>query len=240
MTSNPQEDLFGEVILDELSDAKRFSAWMAEVIAPYFGERILEIGSGIGNISRQLPRTARITLSDCDPRYVELLRQQYADAADVEVRMVDLARDDDFGVLRAQYDCVICLNVLEHVQDDGAGLRRMRSALRPGGRLIVLVPQYPLLMSRMDRELGHFRRYRRRELTRKMAHAGLEIVTAFNFNALGLAGWLVNNRLLGRTTLGRSQLRIYDTLVPAMRRFERWFPHPGLSLVAVGRLPEVS
>ena len=143
-------DEFGESILNELQPAKRFSEWMYQVIEPYLGSKILEIGSGIGNISRQLPVSEKLTLSDYSEEYRVQLQETFRQNTTINIVEVDLTNDSSFTSIQGQYDSVICLNVLEHIEDDVGALKRMASVLEPGGRLVILVPQYQFLMSKMD------------------------------------------------------------------------------------------
>ena len=224
----------GHHILRSLSGARRFTQWMVGTLEPFMGQRILEIGSGIANISRQLPKRERLTLSDVDDEYLRLLEQAFRHYESVDVIRLDLESDAHFDPIQERYDTVLCLNVLEHVDDDVSALRRMASALEPGGRLVVLVPQHESLYSEMDRELGHFRRYRARDLTDKMSEAGLRVVHVQDFNAMGALGWFTSARLLGRKQMDTPSLKLYDVTVPIHGRLERWLPLPGLSVIAVG------
>jgi 2-polyprenyl-3-methyl-5-hydroxy-6-metoxy-1,4-benzoquinol methylase len=235
--SNREHDAFGESILKELESAIRFSEWMYDTIEPFLGNRILEIGSGIGNISRQLPVREKLTLTDYAPEYREMLRSTFGNNPAIDVRKVDLTAETDFVDLKAQYDSVICLNVLEHIEDDEGALRRMRSLLAPGGRLIILVPQYMLLMSEMDRLLGHYRRYSKQELRRKLTDIGLISVEIQNFNFLGSMGWFVSNTLGGNQSFGSKKITLFDMTVPIMKPIESWVPLPGLSVIGIGTVP---
>lgn len=227
-------DEFGAAILDELEPARRFSAWMYATIEPFLGTRILEIGSGIGNISRQLPVREFLTLSDYSDVYRKHLSDTFRIREHINIVGIDLTDNSTFEGLDGQYDSVVCLNVLEHIEDDQAALERMTRLLLPGGKLVILVPQYRFLMSKMDRMLGHFRRYNQKELRGKLEDAGLLVETVMNFNALGILGWYVNNILLGRSSLGTSNIRLFDAMVPVMRPLERFIPLPGLSVIGVG------
>jgi glycosyltransferase involved in cell wall biosynthesis len=232
------EERYGQAVLHSLSAARRFTSWSVQVIEPWLGQRILEIGSGLANISRQLPKREHLTLSDRDAEYLKLLRQGFEHFDMVDVVELDLERDEHFERVERRYDSIVCLNVLEHIADDRAALARMARLLAPGGRLILQVPQYQLLFSEMDRELGHQRRYDADELADKLAGAGLEVEGVQSFNALGTLGWLINARLLGRRNLSKVQLKVYDLLVPLMSRLERVLKLPGLSLIGVGKKAE--
>jgi SAM-dependent methyltransferase len=128
---------------------------------------------------------------------------------------------------------VLCLHVLEHVADPVAALRNARTALAPGGRVVLYVPQGPALESKLDRGLGYRRRYDRPTLERQLAEAGLSLQEARPFNRAGALGWWLNGRVLRRTRISRLQRKVFDVLVPLLTRVDRFLPWPGLGLVAV-------
>ena len=233
------EKHYGKGVLESLSQARRFSQWMVKTIEPYLGDRTIEVGSGIGNISRLLPKKESLTVSDLDAEYLEILDEIYGDNEIVDVAKLDIACDEDFAQLRDEpYDSVVCLNVLEHIEDDGAALRRMHTLLKPGGRLILLTPQYEWLYGSFDNHLGHHRRYQRKKLRQLLVSCGFRPEKMRNFNALAIPGWWLNACLLRRTTMGRYQIKFFDSLVPILRVLEYFLPHPGLSLISISKVPE--
>lgn len=233
------EERYGHSILSDLSRARRFNEWMAREIVPHLGRRILEAGAGIGNLSRHLPKRELLLLTDVEPQYLTMLEDAWRGNALVGVAKFDLTSDADAAALRErQLDTVVCLNVLEHIEDDAATLRRLRSLLAPGGRLVLLVPQHRWLFSAYDRALGHFRRYDRAGLRSLVESCGFRVSRLRGFNALAILGWWVNGRLLGRTKIGRVQLKLFDLCVPLMRLAETILPLPGISLVCVAEAVE--
>jgi SAM-dependent methyltransferase len=150
----------------------------------------------------------------------------------VEKRDATTLGDADLG---GPFDAAICFNVLEHIEDDAAALRAVRSQLRPGGHLCVLVPAHRALFGSIDRIVGHFRRYDRADLRHRVESAGLTVVDARYVNPLGAVGWLVSARVLRREHVPEGPLKAYDALVPALRAVDR-VPFPfGLSVWAVAR-----
>ena len=227
------EERYGHQILADLSLSQRFNRWIAKAIEPYLGQRILELGSGLGNISHHLPKRERLTVSDIDETYISLLADAYRDNALVKVVKLDLNSDADFEGLGEKYDTVVCLNVLEHIADEEAALRRIHSVLEPQGRLVLLVPQYEWLYGSYDQELGHFRRYERTDLEKKIEDSGFTIKDMKSFNSLAILGWGVNSRLMKRKNMGKVQLKLFDMMVPMLKPLEGVLPLPGLSLACV-------
>jgi len=149
----------GARILDTLSQTKHFNRWMADTIRGYVGQRVLEIGAGIGNLSQHLaPRRKSYTISDYDEEHLARLRVRFQHRPNVSIMHCDLSRPEDFVPIHGIADTVICLNVVEHIKDDHVALCNIASALKPGGRAIVLVPQDQRVYGTLDEVLGHYRR----------------------------------------------------------------------------------
>src|SRR5262249_13491474 len=136
-----------------------------------------------------------------------------------------------------EFDTVICLNVLEHVEDHESALSFMNSVLVPGGRALILVPAFQFLFGTIDARIGHFRRYTRRTLLPPMKAAGFELENSFYMNVIGMAGWFWNNRVRKIKEENASQIGIFDRYIARPAEvLERLVPPPfGLSLIAIGR-----
>jgi hypothetical protein len=117
-------------------------------------------------------------------------------------------------------------------------LQALRTALAPGGRLILYVPQGPGLFSPLDERLGRRRRYDAAELGRQLEQGGLRLRHCQPFNRAGTLGWWLNGRLLRRTHVSRLQRKVFDVLVPLLKRVDRFLPLPALGLVAVAAVPQ--
>jgi len=224
----------GPDILDALSEAQRFNRWMANTIEPYIGKRVLEAGAGIGNLTRLLcSRRERYVAADLEVEYLAHLRARFQHRPRMEVRHCDLSNPAEFQALACAMDSVVCLNVLEHIEDDMTGLRNIYSALQHGGRAIVLVPHDQRVYGSLDTALGHYRRYSREELRQKMEHVGFRVERILDFNRISRPAWYVNGRWLNRKTIGRFQLRMFDRTVWLWRRIDPLLPWPPTSIIAV-------
>ncbi|HLQ69448.1 MAG TPA: methyltransferase [Gemmatimonadales bacterium] len=211
----------------------RYNAWMFDRIRAWIGSRVLEIGSGIGNLSAFLVDRERLVLTDTREEYLARLRTRFAHHSNISVAHLYLPHDDR-AVAGQRFDTTICLNVLEHVEDDIASLTAVRTLLEPKGRLVLLVPALPALYGSIDRALGHHRRYTRADLVAKLTRTGFRVVHIEYFNLAGIPGWWWAGRVLQRQTIPAGSLKLYDTLVPLFR-LERLIPwRVGQSLIAVG------
>jgi SAM-dependent methyltransferase len=225
----------GADMLVALSRAPRFNRWMAQTIQPFIQGEVLELGAGIGNLTVPLS-AGRLcyTATDSDWDHLSELRSRTAYRPNVKLGRCDFSKAEDVAPYRESADTVICLNVLEHVADDLAGLVNIRSCLRPGGTAIVLVPQGPQAFGSLDEVLDHKRRYTREELQRKMTESGFAVTQILEFNRATWPGWYLNSRILRKRTLSRVQLRVFELFVPLLRRMDAKLPWPPTSLIAIG------
>jgi glycosyltransferase involved in cell wall biosynthesis len=226
----------GARILDALAQTPRFNRWMAASIRPWVGARVLEIGAGIGNLSQYLaPRRQRYIATDIDSEHLARLHVRFQNRPNMRTARCDLARAEDFADLRGAADTVICLNVLEHIADDAAGLRNIASALEPGGRAIVLVPHDQRIYGTLDKVLGHYRRYSEPELRARLEAAGLQVERVLHFNRATRYAWWFNGRVLKRRHFGRLQLWLFDRMVWLWRRIDAVLPWKAVSIIGIAR-----
>ena len=179
---------------------------------------VLEVGSGIGNISQlMLPLATHLVLTDTEPHYLELLKATYAGDPRVEVAKFDLDEPPPPAVAARRYDAIIAVNVIEHIGDDHRLVSRLADLLRPGGSLLIYVPACPIAFGSLDVALGHHRRYTPETLTALLKSGALDPGTPRYVNLLGLAGWFVSGRILKRKLLSPSSVAIFERLVPLVR-----------------------
>jgi glycosyltransferase involved in cell wall biosynthesis len=225
----------GHLTLRRVERLQRYNRYLCSRVAPYVGTRVLEVGSGTGNMTRHFANRSLLVATDVAPEYLDLLRRSFERNDNVVVERFDLSGALDDRLARYEIDTIMCLNVLEHVEDDEAALGRFHELLPDAGRLILLVPMLPALYGAIDRALHHYRRYARAELLAKCRRAGFEIEHVSALNVLGIAGWYLNSRVLRRTAVPGIQAKLNDYLVPVFRLEERLRPRVGMSLLVVAR-----
>lgn len=225
-------DEVGAATLERMAGAPAYNRWMYDRLAPWIGNRILEIGSGIGNMSQFFIGRERVVLTDTDAAYREALKRRF-DRPGLTVSELALP-DVPPSLTDERFDTIICLNVLEHIRDDVASLVAMRDMLQEAGHLVLLVPALPAIYGSLDRMLGHYRRYTPKVLRQRYQEAGLEVRHMEWFNLAGIPGWWLTGRVLRRRMIPSGPLALYDKLVPLFR-LERHLPfRVGQSLIAIG------
>lgn len=224
--------------LDAMALASNYHDWILKTVLPFIGPRVVEVGGGIGSIAHALQSHERLIVLDNDPVCCRRLRNRFRDSENIRIfegDILDPVVAADLG--GEQLDTVVCVNVLEHIAEDVPALKNMYDLLAPGGHLVVLVPALPALFGALDEELGHVRRYRRRELRDKVASVGFGVERCHFFNSIGAVSWFVAGRVRRQRVIQAGQVRFYDRfIVPTLSGAERVIPPPfGQSLIIVAR-----
>ena len=219
-----------------MARAPRYNRWLLNACRPYIGKRILEAGAGIGNFSAMIVNSERLVLLDRDRLCIDYLKSRFVRRDHVRIVHADLAVAADSCQWREErLDTVVCMNVLEHIEDDEQVLRRFHEILVPGGHCIVVAPAGKGLYCGLDRELQHLRRYDPRELEEKMKRAGFELVSSRRvLRAAGMVWWFLG-RLLHCRRISPRFTALFDRLFPLARLLDHGVPFPGISLTVVGR-----
>jgi putative flippase GtrA len=215
--------------LEAMTEAENYNAFLVSLVQAHCGSgRVLDFGAGSGTFARPLRDAGRdIVCVEPDERLRAML---------AEDGLAAVAGTDE--VAPASIDCAYTLNVLEHIEDDAAALETLRERLRPGGTLFVYVPAFNVLFGAMDEKVGHFRRYRRRELERMLEQAGFEVLESRYVDSLGFAASLVYRFVGDRSgAISPASVALYDRLVfPLSRLLDRVLgPFLGKNVLCVAR-----
>jgi len=214
---------------------RRLVLWSIERFFPG-NASLLDVGCGTGFVLEGVrARHPEMALAGCDVAddMAALTSRRVPDALVFGAMAAALPFEEEFGMITA-------LDVIEHIDDDRAALAGMYRALRPGGGLVLTVPQHPSLWSRVDDFSGHHRRYTRAELMDKVRTAGFEFVRNTSFFTTTLPIIAASRRRparrafdpLAELRIPRSVNRLLDWLMMCEEAVIRW----GVSLPVGGSL----
>lgn len=218
-----------------MSRAVNYFAWQARLAMAPLGQRIVEVGCGIGNFTRLLADRELVIGVDIEPACITEHQARFAGQSNIQSHVLD-AMDPQFLSLRdSRPDSVVCLNVLEHIEDDLGTLKAFASILPRGGRAVLIVPAFMALYGPIDRHLGHYRRYTLSSFAETATRAGFASRELRYMNTVGFFGWWVNAKILKREEQSEGQIDLFDQrIVPVMARLESLIPPPfGQSVFAV-------
>jgi len=225
---------YGRAFLNNLTGTPQYLSWLARVLRPYVGDTVLELGAGIGNIAaRLMGRRLLYVAAEKDPLYLHALHNRFLRTPNVSVLKLDPQHPQDYREAGGPFDTVLCVNVLEYVDDPNTVVRSAASVLKPGGSLVVLAPQGQALYGTLDKTLGHQRRFSRAQLRALLEQTGFNVSGMRQLNKIGAPGWWFYGKLLRRRQINKLTLKIFDKTVWIWRHLDAVLPWRGLSLIAV-------
>lgn len=221
--------------LKVLASVYYYNHWIFDRVRDFLGPSVLEIGAGIGNITQfMLNAETLVCLEPCES-YRRYLQSRFSKHLNLRVTPWKIEECPNDEVRAGAFDSIVCLNVLEHIENDVDVLKRCRELLAPAGRVIILVPATAGIYGEIDRGMGHVRRYSRAGLARVFREAGLQVSYSRYMNVAGVFGWWWHGRVLKRTMIPEKQTLLFNRLVPLLSALERIVPPViGQSLVMVG------
>lgn len=234
-------DSSGFATLEVISEADNFNQWMFNIIKPYCTGDIIEIGSGIGNISNFfIEQGYSITISDIRDNYCKYLHERFGSKENVQnILNIDLTDPDfrkKFKFMKGKFNTLFSLNVIEHIEDDMTAMDNAKYLLRKGGTIIILVPAFQSLFNRFDVSLDHYRRYTKKTIDILFKKNNIHTIHLRYFNFVGMIGWFFSGKIHNRKIIPLWQMRIFNKFVPVFKIFDFVFKKFfGLSVIAVGQ-----
>lgn len=197
--------------LEVLADAVNYNRFLVDAVvrASHGADSAVDFGAGEGTLSAAMREHGlTVTCVEPDPRLRERLSDQGFEVCAGLGEVID--RSLEF---------IYSLNVLEHIEDDKASLAELLRKLRPGGRLFLYVPALQVLFSSMDKKIGHYRRYDKRQLIKIAVDTGFSIERIDYADSCGVMATLLY-KLLGsrKGDISTTSIKIYDRIVFPMSR----------------------
>lgn len=225
----------GRDTLGRMRLLKNNNKWVFEQIKSYLKGNVLEVGSGVGNISKFLVFLNKtLVLTDIRKDYLDYLKSLFGANPNIKILKHDILLDNPAKLSPFKINAVVCINVLEHIKDDRQALKNIYKILQKGGSLILVVPALKMLFGSLDKNLGHFRRYEKEALEKTLKSLGFKVKRTYYHNFFSALGWFFNNRILNQKIMNRVQISLLDRLIPVFVQLEKKVKIPfGLSLVIV-------
>ncbi len=221
--------------LELIKELYNYNHWIFNKVRPWIRGSVCEVGSGLGNITQFLLNAERVVGLEPHAESLHEISRRFAEHLNISFAPHTIQHCPNEDIPAGSFDTVLCLNVLEHIEDDLIAVSRMRELCLDRGRVVMLVPAHMSAYGTMDQSFGHYRRYNRRGLRALFAEAGLKTTYSFYMNALGYFGWLWEGRVLRRRRISVSAARTFNRLVPFVDAIERVVRLPfGQSLVMIG------
>ncbi len=207
-----------------LREARNYRAALLRGFGPHLYGNVLEVGAGIGQMTDALLQISAIkflTSIELDSAFCTAIRSRLPDHNLIEGTVADLDRAQE-------WNAILSVNVLEHIEHDTDELMAYRALLQPArGTLCLFVPARQEIYAPIDRDFGHFRRYSREELERKLRSAGFNQISIRYYNFIGYFLWWMSFCALKRRSFDVASVRLFDRVIfPIVHRIETHLLHP--------------
>ena len=228
---------YGRGFLNSLTGTPQYLSWLTRVLRPQLGDTVFEIGAGLGNLTgRLMARKLSYFAGESDPLYLHALRNRFLRTPSVTI--CELSPDDPAGYERLpeKFDSAVCVNVLETVENPERVLESIHGCLKPGGNIVVLVPQGHGLFGSLDQAMGHKRRFSAAEIGALLEKSGFRVEQLRQLNKVGAVSWWIYGKVLHRKKIAKIALKLVRTRRCGIwRRVDGLIPWRGLSLIAIAR-----
>jgi SAM-dependent methyltransferase len=228
----------GHITLESMSKASWYNNWTVNIFKSHLQGDILEVGCGIGSFTEMLVSYGNVYACDIDENCIEQTREIIDREANVGFGDIENGK---YFFSKKIFDTITCINVLEHIEYDKKTLKNIYHLLKPAGVLILLVPAHPFLYGKIDQEIGHYRRYTKKDVRALLEDADFDVVYARKMNGLGGIGWWFTGKILKDTSVSEKKLQFFDKIAPFVLPIEKIIePMIGTSVLAIAKKNKVT
>ncbi len=209
--------------------AKNYRSYQLDLIKDHIGHKILEIGPGNGEIIENFKVNNKITLIDNDKEMCKVLNKKFGNEKNIKILNSDIKSVDE------KFDSILYMDVIEHIENDIEELNLACKHLLESGKLIIIVPAFNFLFSDFDKDVGHYRRYNKKNFNSYVKNKNLKIISLKYFDSIGFLilslSKLLNFKGRKNAVIG---IKIWNLLMPFSKLIDKLFFHQfGKSLICV-------
>jgi SAM-dependent methyltransferase len=228
--------------LEAMAFADNYYDWLLSIIRPYIGDKVVEVGAGVGSFSKLIIKTGAKDVVLVEPsKSMHSLLDTNINELEITGQRVTTYNNYLHGlgkiIKNMKPDTFIYVNVFEHIKYDVSEIEEVAKYVGGGGHVIIFVPALQGLYSDLDKSIDHYRRYDKRSLRKLCEGAGLEVVHLRYMDMIGILPWWFSFVVMKRTKLVPVLVRIYDGLcIPIIRVIETLIRPPvGKNLIIVAK-----
>ncbi|MFK5947837.1 MAG: class I SAM-dependent methyltransferase [Methylococcales bacterium] len=216
--------------LEAMSVADNYNNWVFSKIKKHLGTKVSEVGAGIGVFTKMILSSGSRYVYGYEPseNMYKLLTDNLKNHTNTELF------NHEYNGLKS--DTVIYLNVMEHIEHDDIEIKKAFSGLDNNGKIIIFVPALPWLYSHIDKSVGHYRRYYKKDIEKKVIDAGFKIEESYYMDILGIIPWYIFFVVM-KININSGNVGLYDkAIIPIMRFIEKYIPIPiGKNIMIIGK-----
>ncbi|MCK5024949.1 MAG: methyltransferase domain-containing protein [Nanoarchaeota archaeon] len=213
--------------LEKVSMMQNYVKWIYDEIKPHLGSNILEVGAGMGAITKLIEKDKSRSITPTD-------KKEYPrNLSSTKIKKIDITGDISM-LENKKFDTIVCVNVLEHIEEDILAIRNMNQLLEEKGKLVIIVPAIKFIYGKIDRADRHWRRYSKQEILSKIKQSQFEITIFKYINFVGVFGWIFQNYILRSQEHRNADLKRFDWACKILPKIESVIKLPiGLNILIV-------
>jgi SAM-dependent methyltransferase len=193
---------YPHIATERFDNAKIWIKYIINIVKPYIGKNVLEIGAGCGSFTSGYRHVIKkLTLTETDNKNLKDLRTIFFNNKNVKI-----IKSDNIKKINGRFDTIIYFNVLEHIKNDDNEINNSLKKLKKGGHLIILVPAHQNLYGNLDKIAGHYRRYNIKYFDKKFSNS--KIVINKYFDSVGYFLYFFN-KLFFKKEIYPSEFKIF-------------------------------